>query len=375
MEKRWTSGIGWMALAGFAAGGLLALSRFGRLLETRADQAAVVEADLSLLAEDVRALRGDIEGLAQSIAQGLEELHDALSAAADERERGTRADINVLRAELEASAERGRELAAALSGLEARPQVEPLGGSDEPATGAEQAAGGARAAPSASVADQEPGPAEPEPPEQATAPAPRATRSFLSFELPSESLRVDERQRFEIAAGLSRVGFDAKSTLHDFSGVSEDVRGELTVCLARPSDGPSGSVAILARSLDTRNPDRDAEMRALLDVEREPAIEFRIERFSSDAGGIELVGQSLAGTVHGEMTIKGCTRPFQMPVRLALDESRRLVVEGEAPLALSAFGVEAPSKLGVISMQDEVRIWIALRARCAGRVRETADAR
>jgi hypothetical protein len=58
-----------------------------------------------------------------------------------------------------------------------------------------------------------------------------------------------------------------------------------------------------------------------------------------------------------------------MPLKVVVDESMRLVVEGESPLKLSDFGVPVPSKLGLISMQDEVRIWISLRARVAGRVK------
>ena len=52
-----------------------------------------------------------------------------------------------------------------------------------------------------------------------------------------------------------------------------------------------------------------------------------------------------------------------MPVTAQLDEARRLVIEGEAALALSDFGISAPRKLGLISMEDRVNVWIRLRAR------------
>ena len=55
-----------------------------------------------------------------------------------------------------------------------------------------------------------------------------------------------------------------------------------------------------------------------------------------------------------------------------VDEARRVVVEGEAPLRLTDYGVPVPSKLGLIGMEDEVKIWIALRARATG---EVTDAR
>ena len=346
MSQRLTSWIGWTALAGFAASGLFAWSQVEqRVVVTLAEDGGVQVAgdqQLALLQEDVRTLRADLSGLAQSVGQGLEDLHEALNAAANERELATRAalatEIGELRLRLGESAQR-------------EPEASGEGAPPSP---------GEAGVPVAARAHE---------------PAPRPTRGFLSFQLPSESFSFGERQRFEVITSLSRVGFDAESTLHDFSGTSEEVRGEWIVCLARPEEGTAGSVAISAQSLDTRNVDRDAEMRSLLDAQARPVIEYRIEGFTPAAGGVDPGPQALRGTVRGQMTIRGAARPFEMPVRLHVDESRRLVVEGEAALELSDYGVVAPNKLGVISMQDEVRIWIALRARCLGRVQETADAR
>ena len=56
-----------------------------------------------------------------------------------------------------------------------------------------------------------------------------------------------------------------------------------------------------------------------------------------------------------------------MLVTLSMDEGHRLLIKGEAPLKLSTFGIEAPSKMGFISMEDEVKVWVALRARAMGK--------
>jgi polyisoprenoid-binding protein YceI len=72
---------------------------------------------------------------------------------------------------------------------------------------------------------------------------------------------------------------------------------------------------------------------------------------------------TVSGRVSGQMTIHGQSRQIEMPVKLHVDDSRRLVIEGETPLKMSDYGVEVPSKLGVISVDDQVKIWIALRAR------------
>jgi polyisoprenoid-binding protein YceI len=63
------------------------------------------------------------------------------------------------------------------------------------------------------------------------------------------------------------------------------------------------------------------------------------------------------------MTIRGVEREVAMPVRMVLDDAHRLSVEGELDLKLSDYGVPVPSKLGVVKMKDQVRVWIALRAR------------
>lgn len=77
------------------------------------------------------------------------------------------------------------------------------------------------------------------------------------------------------------------------------------------------------------------------------------------------------GTVHGKLTIRGQTHELAMPVRLHVDDSRRVHAEGEAKVLLSAYGVPIPSQLGMIKMEDEVKIWIALQARSLGDARET----
>src|SRR6185436_10140595 len=62
-----------------------------------------------------------------------------------------------------------------------------------------------------------------------------ARKSFLAFH---------KTMRLEIVPSLSRVGFDAKSTLHDFSGTTSKVAGELTTCLARPEQSCRGEIRV-----------------------------------------------------------------------------------------------------------------------------------
>jgi polyisoprenoid-binding protein YceI len=114
--------------------------------------------------------------------------------------------------------------------------------------------------------------------------------------------------------------------------------------------------------------DRDAGLRKRLETEVHPQIRFRILGFRLSPAGADKAGRTVAGTAIGEMTIRGQTRELEMPLKISVDDSRRVVIDGETTIKLTDYGVEVPSELGVISMEDDVKIWIALRARSMGKV-------
>lgn len=191
-------------------------------------------------------------------------------------------------------------------------------------------------------------------------PAP-AKKSFLAFELPSDDFRFDERREWRIVPSLSRVGFDGVSTLHDFTGMTSAVAGGFELDLAHPGERPTGAIEAEARSLATADEDRDEAMYETIEASEHPKIRFEI--LSCRETAIDAAGRTVRAEVRGRMNLHGATREIAMPVRVSVDSGNRLLVEGEAPLLLSDFGIEAPSKLGVISMDDRIKIWVALRAR------------
>ena len=202
------------------------------------------------------------------------------------------------------------------------------------------------------------------------APAPAAPKkSFLAFQLPSQSFAFDQRQSFTVLPQLSRVGFDAKSTLHDFSGVTSAIEGELEVCLARPAEGCRGRIKARAATLDTGLAERDVDMRDVLAVETHPDIVFDWSAFAAER--VDAAAETVSGMAIGKLTLHGTTREVSMPVKVAVDASKRVSIEGECRLKLSDYGIQAPSQLGLISMEDELTIWIALRARSLGTVEGT----
>jgi polyisoprenoid-binding protein YceI len=324
-----------------------------------------------LLRDDVQALRGEFERFATALNEQLPELLRSADAGARERSeqlaralqeaacgataRGAQVEQRLAQVE--------RRLLALTAALAAAPQPEPARAPSEPGPGATAAASQPAA----------PATTEPQPPAAsrplgaapaAPAPEPAAGRSFLAFHLPVQAFSFAGRQRFVLLPELSRVGFDAKSTLHDFSGVTSRVRGEFTADLAQPDRAPAGRVACIAGSLVTGVDGRDANLREHLDVERHPEIAFTIDGF--EPARVDAAAQELDGTLRGRLQVRGVERPVRMPVQLAVDAARRVEIRGELPLKLTDYGVPVPSKLGLISMQDEVKVWIALRARSAG---------
>jgi polyisoprenoid-binding protein YceI len=199
-------------------------------------------------------------------------------------------------------------------------------------------------------------------PQPTTEPPAPPTRAFLSFRLPETKAQFTDPQDYTLVPDLCRVGFDAKSTLHDFTGVTTQVTGAFHADFRSTPDAWTGSVQAAAAQLATGVDGRDEGLRERLATTQHPQITFAITGFTAEA--VDAAQRTARGTVRGTMTIRGQARDVAMPVRFALDPQQRLVVEGQMPLKLSDYGVPVPSQLGgAITMQDQVTVWIALRAR------------
>jgi polyisoprenoid-binding protein YceI len=375
VSRRFLQALGFLALLALAVGSIAALivvkSRVNVTIAAE-DSAARGPDPVALLAEDVATLQADVSSLNQALAEGLQAVHDGLDGAATSRDEAMRAQLDALRKELEtlrsataAEEQRAASISSSLGRLEAQLAaaapanvVEPDAGSGiQTALDSQALASDPLPEPAASPAPE----LDPIPTESSPKPAPK---SFLAFQLPSQAFAFDRAQRLEVVPSLSRVGFDAKSTLHDFSGATTSVTGELQACLARPSNLCRGSISVEAAALDTGEARRDEEMRKDLAASEHPQIHFEWTAF--ELVEVDAKAMTVRGTARGRMSVRGVERDFAMPVRVAVDKSRRVAIDGEAPLDLKDFDVPVPSKLGVISMESEVKVWIALRLRAVG---------
>ena len=390
MTSRFLQVFGAVALATLVLGSVAALGVVkGRLNITvaEADESPARGPDpLELLRADVGELRGELGALGTALPEHLQVLHQALSDAADQRSQAAAAEGAELRRQIAALQSRLDASAAELGALRTQNHdtLSRLASAvNELSTAVQSVASQASTLASAPKVETQPievvavevpvVPAQPvAPAAESSAPAPvvapaePAKKGFLSFKVPEKGFRFEGRQKLSVVASLSRVGFDAKSTLHDFSGVTQKVEGELVVDLAQPGAAPSGKIEVDASSLDTGLADRDEGMRDLLKSKDHGKLVFEWTGFEPEK--VDVAAQTITGKAKGKLTLAGKSREVTLPVTVTVDASKRVGIEGELTILLTDFGIEPPSQLGMISVEDKLKLWISLRARTLGPV-------
>ena len=328
------------------------------------DAAATGPDPIAELKDNVDVLTGELGTLQQALGTNFEQL----AAGIDERAAARHAEVMSLQRDLAAVQKQLAALGQENAAL--RQQLAQLGKQFEamPAIGAMHVAsapGGAAALPAEPQPQTAPVVAETPPPaEVAEAPKkPDAAKPKGNFLFGGARFRCDEPHDYEIVPELSRVAFDAKSTLHDFTGVTQNVSGAFRLDFDDPQGAWTGSVRCDATTLKTGVDGRDSNMWEYLDTKNHPAIEFTIEKFEPAQNGVDVAKQTAKGEVVGTMRIRGKQKPVRMPVQLEIDAQKRLIVKGEMPLSLPDYDVPVPSQLGVINMEKDVKVWISLRAR------------
>ena len=328
------------------------------------DAAAAGPDPIAELKDNVNVLTGELTTLQQALGSNFEQL----AAGIDERAAARHAEVMALQRDLAGVQRQLAALGQENAGL--RQQLAQIGKQLEamPASGAMHVASapsGAAALPAEPPPQTAPVVAETPPPaEVAEAPKkPEAAKPKGNFLFGGAKFRCDEPHDYEIVPELSRVAFDAKSTLHDFTGVTQNVSGAFHLDFDDPQGAWTGSVRCDATTLKTGVDGRDSNMWEYLDTKNHPAIEFTIEKFEPAKDGVDVAKQTAKGEVVGTMSIRGKQKPVRMPVQLEIDAQKRLIVKGEMPLSLPDYDVPVPSQLGVINMEKEVKVWISLRAR------------
>jgi len=151
--------------------------------------------------------------------------------------------------------------------------------------------------------------------------------------------------------GQSRVGFEARFPLGDFSGRAEQVAGQFQgdpEDLRRPV---TGALTVEVRSLSTGLRGRDRDMRRALEADAHPEIRYTVTGLEASFPAVSDRSDALL-TIRGLLAIRGVERPVRFLGRVRSRDGR-LWVRGDATIRLSDFGIPPPRRL-FMAVRDEV---------------------
>src|SRR2546425_1908108 len=158
------------------------------------------------------------------------------------------------------------------------------------------------------------------------------------------------------AARLARgtLSFDGHSTLGDFMGTTDSVRGEV-------AGGPDlaavrGWVEAPVATLRSGNGRRDRDLRKSMEVDTFPTMRFDLTAVTPG----DAQADSVAATLHGQLTIHGVTREVELPARVwpGTDTIR---VRADFPLNLKDYRIGGLSRmLGVLKMHEHIEVHVDL---------------
>jgi polyisoprenoid-binding protein YceI len=157
----------------------------------------------------------------------------------------------------------------------------------------------------------------------------------------------------------SVAGFDATSTLHDFRGWTKSVGGSVTFEKDRLEETAAAKFVVDARTLDTGNPDRDAEMhRDFLESAKHPEFVFTLSEFRRASPG----ATSGRCTMKGTLEIHGTRKDVEASGTFELRRGGHLHVKGELLVKMTDFGISPPVTALIIRVGDEIKIWFEVWA-------------
>ena len=164
---------------------------------------------------------------------------------------------------------------------------------------------------------------------------------------------------YDLDTTHSTVGFTVRHAMvTKVRGNFNDFEATLTVNQENPTESKV-EATVETGSVDTRNADRDAHLRTpdFFDTDNHPQMTFASTAFDVDASG--------NGTVTGDLTIKGTTKPVTFDVEtFGVEEdpfgNTRLGFEARTEINRKDFGIdfEAPLNSGGALVGEKIAIEI-----------------
>ena len=127
-------------------------------------------------------------------------------------------------------------------------------------------------------------------------------------------------KRYVAARAASVPSFDGKSTLHDFTGTTRALEGEIRCDPEHPIETLGGSLSFLAPSLDTADKGRDEEMQKRLGSGEFPSIAFTLDALEKAPVGVVAIGR---------FAVRGVERLRRIPGTLTAHDSGAFRARGE----------------------------------------------
>lgn len=154
------------------------------------------------------------------------------------------------------------------------------------------------------------------------------------------------------AAGGTSAGFRVDEELASIGattavGRTDQVTGTLTI---EGTTVTEVEIVVDMGSLATDDSRRDGRMRDALATDEFPTSSFVLTE-PIELGSVPAEGETVSVTAIGEMTIKGVTNPVEVELEAQVVDGT-LVVVGSLPVVFADYGVEAPSSVVVVSVED-----------------------
>lgn len=186
-------------------------------------------------------------------------------------------------------------------------------------------------------------------------PVPSANRRSSAPEPASPSPTARPLIQLRLMDGRCIAGFDGTSSLYDFTGWTKAVTGEGTYELGRLAETAKAWVVADARTLDTGDAERDAEIHSEhLESAKFPQIRFELAQ-------LKMTGTE-SGVAVGTLEIHGVRQNVTVSCTIRMRLDGYVHMTGEVRARMSVFGIRPPSKLGVVKVADELRFWFEIWA-------------
>jgi polyisoprenoid-binding protein YceI len=151
------------------------------------------------------------------------------------------------------------------------------------------------------------------------------------------------------------LSFDGHATIGDFVGTTDSVSGQMTG--GGDLSAVRGWVEAPVRTLKTGDRRRDKDLNKSMESSKYPTMRFELTGATPGGG----TADSLAATLHGNLTIHGVTRKVDLPGMLVF-QGPLLRVRSEFPLNLKDYRIGGLSKmLGMLKMSEKIEVQVDLR--------------